>query len=54
MYNTRIKLNYCGLSGWHSYVNSTAFVENVVDIVLIVEGVEFKILNVKRSYTSLF
>lgn len=54
MDNTRIKLSYYGLSGWHSYINSTAFVENVVDVVLIVEEIELKILNVKRSYTSLF
>lgn len=54
MDNTRIKLNYYGLSAWHSYGNSTAFVEKVVDVVLIVEEIDFKMLNVKRSYTSLF
>lgn len=54
MDNTRIKLNNYGLSGRQCDVNSTAFVEDAIDIVLIVEDVELKILNVKRSYTSLF
>lgn len=36
MDNTRIKLNYYGLSGRQCDVSSTAFVENAIDVVLIV------------------
>lgn len=42
MDNTRIKFSYNGLSGRQCDVNLTAFVEDAIDIVLIVEDVELK------------